>query len=67
MMEGKFLLVFLFGLLAAQTSFGQVDWSVFPLQRNWHVLLGNHRITDKWGMHTEAQMRFFNTNESNHF
>jgi len=67
MTSGKFVSGFLFCLLAASSSFGQLDWSVFPLQRNWHVLFGNHRLTDKWGLHTEAQIRFLNISGSNHF
>jgi len=67
MINGKFVSGLLFCLWVATSSFGQLDWSVFPLERNWHVLFGNHRLTDKWGFYTEAQMRFLNVSGSDHF
>lgn len=52
------ILVVASGILLSNSIHGQVEIrDVVDQQMSWHMLFGNHRLTDQLGLHTEYQFR----------
>ncbi|PVY38324.1 uncharacterized protein DUF2490 [Pontibacter virosus] len=44
-------------VLFSNTSYAQSDRVYDQNANGWYMYFGDHRFTDKWGIHTEAQLR----------
>ncbi|HET6224899.1 MAG TPA: DUF2490 domain-containing protein [Bacteroidia bacterium] len=54
---GRVVFVIMFAFISVNTCFAQTPRQYTTNYNGWFVYTGNHKLTDKWGLHLEMQWR----------